>query len=244
MIFNFFTYLLLSALAAGVAFAVLLNTIRNPLMKKMWQFSSIPFLVLLIISLAFIVVGFVVADIGRLSFMSVFLFYTLFFALSSGLYFFIRYFAFLIIFPILVIIAFIYYFALSGLDIYTFGDTFIVKVLNVNEDLIYVEYKDFNDEINFQSIEGDIIYPLFAIFKVPDCFFFLESSVYWKFAGFEVDENVFFEKQSILSRQFIRYKLPGIVDSVSNPIGIKPEPFTSFSIYIDGDGMLYEEVQK
>jgi len=243
MIYNFYTYIFISALAASAAFAILLRTLLNRERRTIWDISSVSFLVLLIISLVIFIAGLIVIDSKEISFKGPFVFFMITLIFSTACFYFFRQFYFPAILLTLLLCFLLYSSRLEGFEAFSNSNHFAIKTLQNHDELVSVEIVDFFNDVNFQSLEEGNLFPVFIVIDFPEYFFFLENTSYIKFSDFvnnteEVARNI--ESDFLKSKAS---KLPFAGIRIYEPLPIEQEIYSIYRIETKRNGTFSFYVQ-
>lgn len=231
MIFNIYTYLFFSAMTAGAAMTVLIRTVQNPLRKFLWQVSSISFLLYLTGSFIIFIFGLVVADLEGVLIKNALVFFLPAISLFTLSFYLLKALTFPLVLFLLLGAIFFFNSNLKGFSSFKDNRLFIVKTLLSENDVNNLEIKDFENNIDFISVQKDLRYPLFLILDFSPYLFFLENSSYILSVGFIseledldtqlVDVNKK-QKSSLLPFNTIRlYNSPLVEDDVFSSIWVR-----------------------
>ncbi len=241
MIFNIYTYLFFSAMTAGAAMAVLIRTVQNPGRKVLWQISSIPFLIYLVMSFIIFIFGLVIVDLEGMSLKDALVFFLSALSLFTLSFYLIKALTFPLVLFLLLGTIFFFNFNLKGFSSFKDNRQFLIKTLLSENDENILEIKDFENNVDFVSVQKDLRYPLFLILDFSPYLFFLENPSYILHAGFifeledldiqlaDINENL---KSSILPLNTIRhYKPPLIEEDVLSSVKLQLERSGTLQFY-------------
>jgi len=244
MIFNFYTYLFFSLMAAGSAIAVFIGTVKDSNRKVIWSISSISFLVQMIISLLILFSGLIVVDpdLSEITEPSVF-------ALVVLLLFILAFtFSKVLTLPIILsaLLGLLLLFSNYLQDFIPFNDnsSLTITLLQEQAGMATVEVKGFDGEITFIEIDRDQRYPVFLIVDFPEYLFFLKSSSYIKFIDFISTPD---ELPQILDDYYLDSevsKLPFIEMRLYDAQLLDDEIYSVLSIFPRRDGELIFMTEK
>ena len=224
MIYNFYSYLFFTALAVGAAFAVLLRTLNSPKRRIVWDISSISFLLFLILSVLVFFSGLIIVDPESIDLIRSIIFFLIFFIMSTVLLYFLRIVFLPIVLFILFTLSLYYYYNLAEFTPFQKGISWKVTVLKSTEDTIAVELRNFNNDIEFLNIKTTAEHPVFTIIDFSEYLFFLNSSSYIKFDGFNQSSHSF--------------KLPFSSTRIYEPAAVEDTIYSSLEVRLEPDGSL------
>jgi hypothetical protein len=191
MIYNFYTYSFLGIIATAAALSVLVRTLVSAESGKVWDISSVRFLILLIFSVISFSVALIFLEKGRFNPTQAVLFYSALILAFVALFYFLRVFALPVILLGLLSFSFLYYHCLEEYHPLEENNNFKIYVLQDSGESLSLEIRDFDNLTRFITYEGDNIYPHFTIVQFPDFLFFLQSSLYVKYDGLVNDSLEF-----------------------------------------------------
>ncbi|MBI9098081.1 MAG: hypothetical protein JEY91_06365 [Spirochaetaceae bacterium] len=238
MIFNVYSYLFFSAMAAGSAMVVLINTLKQSNRALVWDISSITCLIQMIVSVAILFSGLIVAETAEITFLNSFLFYLAVFLLSTVSFYFIRTFTLPVVLFLLLGLFLYFHLLLSDFTPFDNGSSFIIKVLSVKDFEKEVEIQGFDNEIEFRSLGEEQDSPVFLVLDFPEYLFFLENPHYIQFLGFmseEDDPGAFVQKNDMALDAFT---LPFAEIRIHENLPIKETVYSSFHARLLRDGTL------
>lgn len=244
MIFNFYTYLFFSLMAAGSAAAVLIHTVRNGNRRQIWSISSTSFLVQMIISLIILIAGLVVVepDMGETAEFLIFaLVFIFFFAVAFYL---IKVITLPIILFVLLGLFLLYSTYLRDFTPFDNNNSFTITLLQEQDDISSVEVKGFDGKIDFIEIDQDQKYPVFVIVDFPEFLFFLKGSSYLKYVGCISDPD---KLSNVLADNFNRSSIsvfPLVTLRIYDPVPLRDEIFSVFTLKTERDGELIFNTEK
>lgn len=244
MIYNFYTYLFVTAIAAGAALAVLIRTLIHRESRKIWDISSVSFLVLLILTAISFSAALFFLEPEKSDTYESLIFFIIFLILFVLIFYFLRKYGLLVILILIAGTAFGYSYYLSEYVPFSTENTFNIYVLQDQGDSLSLEITDFNNKTQFVTVIGENPYPVFTVVNFPGYLFFLQSSSYIKYEKILVDDD---NLKEVINNNFNNSetsKLPFINSLEYEPVLIDREILSAYRVDLQHHGELRFKVGK